>query len=192
MGHGVGSSGRFFTRRAKRHATCVPPGPHGTALRLRLDRRARPWHRARVQVRVAKENAPADGRAPGSLGKRRRRRPERRAALRRANGAASSAKTVAAHRRLIGRRHATCMACSVRPGAAAFPSPPPHAGAPGAALMSFASIDWQALFVPAMPLEMVVRGTVSYWFLFVLFRFAVRRRIGAVGMADILILVIVS
>jgi hypothetical protein len=54
------------------------------------------------------------------------------------------------------------------------------------------SLDWQALFRPEMPLEMVVRGTVSYWFLFVLFRFGVRRRIGAVGMADILILVIVS
>ncbi|HEY6820903.1 MAG TPA: YetF domain-containing protein [Burkholderiales bacterium] len=54
------------------------------------------------------------------------------------------------------------------------------------------TLDWHALFVPEMPLEMVVRGTVSYWFLFALFRFGVRRRIGAVGMADILILVIVS
>ncbi|HEX2566059.1 MAG TPA: YetF domain-containing protein [Burkholderiales bacterium] len=54
------------------------------------------------------------------------------------------------------------------------------------------TLDWQALFVPEMPLEMVVRGTISYWFLFVLFRFGVRRRIGSVGMADILILVIVS
>jgi uncharacterized membrane protein YcaP (DUF421 family) len=43
-----------------------------------------------------------------------------------------------------------------------------------------------------MPLEMVLRGTASYWFLFVLFRVAIRRRIGAVGMADILVLVIVS
>jgi uncharacterized membrane protein YcaP (DUF421 family) len=53
-------------------------------------------------------------------------------------------------------------------------------------------LDWQALFVPERPLEMLVRGTVSYWFLFTLFRVAVRRRIGAVGMADILVLVIVS
>jgi uncharacterized membrane protein YcaP (DUF421 family) len=43
-----------------------------------------------------------------------------------------------------------------------------------------------------MPLEMVLRGTASYWFLFALFRVAIRRRIGAVGMADILVLVIVS
>lgn len=54
------------------------------------------------------------------------------------------------------------------------------------------TLDWHALFIPEMPLEMVVRGTVSYWFLFLLFRFGVRRRVGAVGMADILILVIVS
>lgn len=54
------------------------------------------------------------------------------------------------------------------------------------------SLDWHAIFVPESPVEMLVRGTVSYWFLFTLFRIAVRRRIGAVGMADILILVIVS
>src|SRR4051812_36073365 len=39
---------------------------------------------------------------------------------------------------------------------------------------------------------MVVRGSVTYWFLYVLFRFAIGRRIGAVGMADLLVLVIVS
>ncbi len=55
-----------------------------------------------------------------------------------------------------------------------------------------AIIDWHALFVPEMPVEMILRGTASYWFLFALFRVAIRRRIGAVGMADILVLVIVS
>jgi uncharacterized membrane protein YcaP (DUF421 family) len=54
------------------------------------------------------------------------------------------------------------------------------------------TLDWHALFVPEMPVEMVLRGTVSFWFLFALFRVAIRRRIGAVGMADILVLVIVS
>src|SRR4051794_4436522 len=39
---------------------------------------------------------------------------------------------------------------------------------------------------------MLVRGTAMYWFLFLLFRFVIRRRVGAVGMADILVLVIVS
>lgn len=39
---------------------------------------------------------------------------------------------------------------------------------------------------------MVVRGTAMYWLLFGLFRFAIGRRVGSVGMADILILVIVA
>jgi uncharacterized membrane protein YcaP (DUF421 family) len=50
----------------------------------------------------------------------------------------------------------------------------------------------QWLFVPELPLERLVRGTAMYWFLFLLFRFVIRRRVGAVGMADILILVIVA
>jgi uncharacterized membrane protein YcaP (DUF421 family) len=54
------------------------------------------------------------------------------------------------------------------------------------------SLDWQALFVPEMPLEMLVRGSTLYWFLFVLFRVVVRRRIGAVGVSDILLLVIIA
>jgi uncharacterized membrane protein YcaP (DUF421 family) len=54
------------------------------------------------------------------------------------------------------------------------------------------SVDLHALFVPETPLEMLVRGTAMYWFLFLLFRFVIRRRVGAVGMADILILVIVA
>lgn len=49
-----------------------------------------------------------------------------------------------------------------------------------------------ALLVPELPLEMVVRGTAMYWFLFALFRFVIRRRVGSVGMADVLVLVIIS
>lgn len=55
------------------------------------------------------------------------------------------------------------------------------------------SVDWGALFgfsVP--PLEMVVRGTAMFWFLFVLFRVFVRRDAGALGIADILLIVIVA
>ncbi len=48
------------------------------------------------------------------------------------------------------------------------------------------------IFIPRMPLEMVVRGTATFWFLFAIFRFVIRRRVGAVGMADLLVLVIVS
>lgn len=42
------------------------------------------------------------------------------------------------------------------------------------------------------PIELVVRGTLMYWFLYLVFRFLTRRDIGAVGMADILLLVLVA
>lgn len=53
--------------------------------------------------------------------------------------------------------------------------------------------DWSEVFgLTVSPLELVVRGTAMYVFLFVLFRVVVRRRVGSVGMADILILVIIA
>lgn len=55
------------------------------------------------------------------------------------------------------------------------------------------SLDWDALFSFSLsPLEIVLRGTAMYWFLFLIFRFVVRRDVGAVGIADVLILVIVA
>src|SRR5690348_3994868 len=42
------------------------------------------------------------------------------------------------------------------------------------------------------PIELVVRGSLVYWFLFLVFRFILRRDVGAVGIADILFLVIVA
>jgi uncharacterized membrane protein YcaP (DUF421 family) len=54
-------------------------------------------------------------------------------------------------------------------------------------------VDWSQLFALSVPpLELVVRGSAMYLFLFVLFRLVVRRRVGSIGMADILILVIVA
>lgn len=54
-------------------------------------------------------------------------------------------------------------------------------------------VDWAEVFAFGVsPLEIVVRGTAMYWFLFVIFRFVVRRDVGSVGVADILILVIVA
>ena len=41
-------------------------------------------------------------------------------------------------------------------------------------------------------LELVVRGTVLYWFLFLLFRFILRRDVGQIGVADVLLLVLVA
>jgi uncharacterized membrane protein YcaP (DUF421 family) len=55
------------------------------------------------------------------------------------------------------------------------------------------SVDWGQVFgVSVSPLELIVRGTAMYFFLFLLFRVVVRRRVGAIGMADILILVIIA
>lgn len=49
------------------------------------------------------------------------------------------------------------------------------------------------LFVFSMsPLELAIRGTAMYWFLFAIFRFVMRRDIGAIAIADVLLLVIVA
>ncbi len=50
--------------------------------------------------------------------------------------------------------------------------------------------DLFAIHVPV--LELVLRGTLVYWLLFAIFRFILRRDVGAVGIADILLLVIVA
>jgi uncharacterized membrane protein YcaP (DUF421 family) len=58
---------------------------------------------------------------------------------------------------------------------------------------NFFDIDWSELFGLTVPLsEILVRGTVTYWFLVLIFRLVIRRDIGAVGIADILLLVIVA
>ena len=54
-------------------------------------------------------------------------------------------------------------------------------------------VNWAELFSFSVPpAEMVVRGTAMYWFLFILFRAVVRRRVGAVGISDMLLLVIIA
>jgi uncharacterized membrane protein YcaP (DUF421 family) len=55
------------------------------------------------------------------------------------------------------------------------------------------SVDWAGLFsFTVAPLELIVRGTAIYWFLFLLFRFVMRRDVGSVGVADILLLVLIA
>jgi len=55
------------------------------------------------------------------------------------------------------------------------------------------SLNWGELFgLSVAPLEMVVRGSAMFWFLFLLFRLVIRRRVGAVGMADVLLIVIIA
>ncbi|MFT3858663.1 MAG: DUF421 domain-containing protein [Aquabacterium sp.] len=42
------------------------------------------------------------------------------------------------------------------------------------------------------PLELALRGTAMYWFLFCIFRFVMRRDVGSIAIADVLLLVIVA
>lgn len=54
-------------------------------------------------------------------------------------------------------------------------------------------MDWSGAFGFSMPpAELLLRGTAMYWFLFVLFRLVLRRDTGAVGMADVMVLTMVS
>lgn len=57
----------------------------------------------------------------------------------------------------------------------------------------FLDTNWLELFRLSVPIsEMIVRGTAIYWFLFIVFRFVIPRDVGAIGIADILILVIIA
>jgi len=57
----------------------------------------------------------------------------------------------------------------------------------------FPAIDWSSVFGLTMnPLELVARGSAMFWFLYALFRFVLRRDVGSIAMADILILVIIA
>jgi len=54
-------------------------------------------------------------------------------------------------------------------------------------------IDWQELFGIEVPIaEIVIRGTLVYWFMLLTFRFVVRRDLGGLGIADVLLIVIVA
>jgi uncharacterized membrane protein YcaP (DUF421 family) len=55
------------------------------------------------------------------------------------------------------------------------------------------AVNWSEIFgLTVSPWELVIRGSAMYLFLFALFRVVVKRRIAAIGMADILVLVIVA
>jgi uncharacterized membrane protein YcaP (DUF421 family) len=55
------------------------------------------------------------------------------------------------------------------------------------------NLDWGEIFgLTVSPWELVVRGSAMYLFLFFIFRVVIRRRIGAIGIGDILLLVIVA
>jgi uncharacterized membrane protein YcaP (DUF421 family) len=49
------------------------------------------------------------------------------------------------------------------------------------------------LFTVRVPIaELLIRGSAIFWFLFLIFRFVLRRDVGSVGLADILLLVLVA
>ena len=55
----------------------------------------------------------------------------------------------------------------------------------------FLGVDWQKVFVPDVPVvELVVRGTLVYLVLFAILRFMPNRQVGAVGISDLLVVVL--
>lgn len=54
-------------------------------------------------------------------------------------------------------------------------------------------IDWDTTFRLTVPaLEIIIRGTVVYWFLFLVFRLVLRRDAGSVGITDFLFVVLLG
>lgn len=54
-------------------------------------------------------------------------------------------------------------------------------------------INWSDLWELTLPwAEIVIRGSAIYWFLLILFRVVLRRGVGSVGIADILMVVIIA
>lgn len=55
------------------------------------------------------------------------------------------------------------------------------------------AVDWEAMFVPSTSLiEMVVRGTLVYLFLFLTLRFLLKRQAGMLNIADLLVIVVIA
>ena len=54
-------------------------------------------------------------------------------------------------------------------------------------------MDWAELFgLSISPLELFVRGSTIYWFIFLIFRVVLRREVGALGIADVLVIVLIA
>lgn len=55
------------------------------------------------------------------------------------------------------------------------------------------NIQWHEMFaINVAPLDLIIRGTLIYWFLFLVFRFVMRRDVGSMAVSDILLLVIIA
>ncbi|MBF2029965.1 MAG: DUF421 domain-containing protein [Oscillatoriales cyanobacterium C42_A2020_001] len=54
-------------------------------------------------------------------------------------------------------------------------------------------IDWQKIFVPSISIgEIIVRGTIMYFVLFILLRIVQKRQAGAIGITDLLVIVLLA
>lgn len=59
-------------------------------------------------------------------------------------------------------------------------------------MIALLQIDWKSMFVPSLHVgEIVLRGTIVYLFLFVLLR-VLRRGAGALGISDLLVVVLIA
>lgn len=55
------------------------------------------------------------------------------------------------------------------------------------------ALDLGRLFAFSVsPLELIVRGSAVYWFLFLIFRVILRRNVGSIAIADVLVLVVIA
>jgi uncharacterized membrane protein YcaP (DUF421 family) len=63
----------------------------------------------------------------------------------------------------------------------------------GADSCMICKIDWNKIFLPDTPLlEIFIRGTIMYLCIYFLLRFVLKRQAGSIGVADILVLVLIS
>lgn len=54
-------------------------------------------------------------------------------------------------------------------------------------------MNWTEIFAFSVsPLELILRGSLMYWFIFLIFAFVLRRDVGSVGISDVLVLVIIA
>lgn len=59
-------------------------------------------------------------------------------------------------------------------------------------MIALFKIDWHSVFVPSTSiLEIILRGTLVYLFLFIVLRF-LRRSAGAIGISDLLVVVVIA
>jgi len=54
-------------------------------------------------------------------------------------------------------------------------------------------LDWSEMFsFSVSPFELIIRGTIIYWFIFFILRAGGRRDVGSLGVADMLVLVLIA